>query len=121
MKQFHVILLLIANSIFAQNASKDVLSFEADTDRNQYIVRVGKIDNNKSEVEIQMKCFMLLTNYQGKTEKIEILGVKQKVSNRGNVFFGGELQGGLYVISLSYIENGKKFTNTIEKNVEVIK
>lgn len=109
---------MIANVAFTQNTKRDILSFEADTTRNEYIVRVGDISNDKTQVEVEVKCYMSITDYEGKSEKVEILGVKQKVSNGGNVFFGGELQEGDYIITLSYFEKGKRIEKTIEKSVK---
>lgn len=60
---------------------------------------------------------MILKDYEGKLKNVEILGVKQKVSTGGNVFFGGELQEGEYVVTLSYYQNKKRFEKTIKKSV----
>lgn len=110
--------IMIANVAFTQNTKREILSFEADTKRNEYIVRVGDISNDKTQVEVEVKCYMSITDYEGKSEKVEILGVKQKVSNGGNVFFGGELQEGDYIITLSYFEKGKRIEKTINKSVK---
>ncbi len=110
--------IMIANVAFTQNTKREILSFEADTTRNEYIVRVGDISNDKTQVEVEVKCYMSITDYKGKSEKIEILGVKQKVSNGGNVFFGGELYEGDYVVTLSYVEKGKRIEKTINKSVK---
>ena len=118
MKFFYMILIIFTNTIFAQNTKREILSFEADTTRNEYMVRVGDISNDKTQVEVEVKCYMSITDYEGKSEKIEILGVKQKVSNGGNVFFGGELYEGDYVVSLSYVEKGKRIEKTINKSVK---
>lgn len=109
---------MIANVAFAQNTKREILSFETDTTRNEYIVRVGDISNDKTQVEVEVKCYMSITDYEGKSEKVEILGVKQKVSNGGNVFFGGVLQEGDYIITLSYFEKGKRIEKTINKCVK---
>jgi hypothetical protein len=117
MIKFLIVLILTANSIFAQNSNQDILTFDADTLRNEYIVRVGNLGHDKSQVEVEMKCFMILKDYEGKLKNVEILGVKQKVSTGGNVFFGGELQEGEYVVTLSYYQNKKRFEKIIKKNV----
>lgn len=118
MRKFFIFIILIANVAFTQNTKREILSFEADTTRNKYIVRVGDISNDKTQVEVEVKCYMSITDYEGKSEKIEILGVKQKVSNGGNVFFGGELYEGDYVVTLSYVEKGKRIEKTIIKSVK---
>ncbi len=117
MIKFLIVLILTANSIFAQNVNQDILTFEADTLRNEYIVRVGNLGSDKSHVEVEMKCFMILKDYEGKLKNVEILEVKQKVSTGGNVFFGGELQDGDYFITLTYFQNKKRFEKTIKKIV----
>lgn len=117
MIKFLTVLTMTANSIFAQNANQDILTLETDTIRNEYIVRVGNLGHDKSQVEVEMKCFMILKDYEGKFKNVEILGVKQKVSTGGNVFFGGNLEEGEYVVTLSYFQNKKRFEKTIKKSV----
>ena len=110
-------ILLIANSIYSQKSNQDILSFEIDTVRNEYTVRVGNLGTGKSQVVVEMKCFTSITDYKGKINKIEVMHANQKINNDGNVFFGGKLRNANYIITLSYLEKGKKIIKTIERNV----
>jgi hypothetical protein len=92
------------------------LVFEVDNLKKEFIVKVGKLDDKKSEVELEIKCHSIIIDYKNKNHTVEILNIKQKISNGGKVFFGGELVEGEYVITLSYLENGKKIKK-IEKKV----
>lgn len=119
MKNFYLVLIFLVNTLFAQKAKTDsLITFSIDEENKEYFVKVGDIGNDKSQVEVEVKCYMSIIDYEGKSEKIEILGVKQKVSNGGNVFFGGELQEGDYIITLSYIEKDKRIDKTINKSVK---
>ena len=116
MKILLFVLMFALNSTYAQKTKQNILAFETDTVRNEYIVRIGDLGSEKLNVEVDMKCFNYITDYKGKSHKIEALNINQKVNTGGNVFFGGVLQEGLYIVTLSYIEKGKKVTKTIEKN-----
>lgn len=119
MRKLAVLLfMVVSTSVNSQTLKNDFLSFRVDEENKEYFVKVGDIGNDKSQVEVEVKCYMSITDYEGKSEKVEILGVKQKVSNGGNVFFGGELYEGDYVVTLSYFEKGKRIEKTINKSVK---
>jgi hypothetical protein len=118
MKVLLFVLMFALNSTYAQKTKQNILAFETDTVRNEYIVRIGDLGSEKLNVEVNMKSFNYITDYKGKSHKIEALNINQKVNTGGNVFFGGVLQEGLYIVTLSYTEKGKKLTKTIEKFVK---
>jgi hypothetical protein len=118
MKVLFFVLMLTINSINAQKTKQNIIALETDTIRNEYIVRVGNLNSEMLNVEVKMKSFNYITDYKVKSHKIEIMEIRQQVNTGGNVFFGGELQEGSYIVTLSYIEKGKKVTKTIEKLVK---
>lgn len=109
---------MIVNSIYSQKSNQDILAFEIDSVRNEYTVRVGDLGIGKSQVVVEIKCFISITDYEGKINKIEVMNANQKISYNRNVFFGGQLRDGNYIITLSYLEKGKKIFKTVEKNVK---
>jgi hypothetical protein len=118
MKTLIISFLMIVSSVNAQSLKNEFLNFNVDEENKEYFVKVGDIGNDKSQVEIEIKCFSTLSDYEKNSRTIEILHVNQKINNGGNVFFGGELFEGEYVITLSYVENGKKIKKTQKKVVK---
>ena len=80
-------ILLIANSIYSQKSNQDILSFEIDTVRNEYTVRVGNLGTGKSQVVVEMKCYTSITDYKGKINKIEVMHANQKSITMECVFW----------------------------------
>lgn len=115
MKFFLIAFLMFCSTIKGQTLKNELFSFNVDYTNNEYVVKIGKIDDNKSQVELEIKCYNTVTDYKKQNHTIEILDVKQKI-NGSNLFFGGELVQGEYVIILTYLENGKKIKK-IEKKV----
>lgn len=118
MRKLAVLLFMVVSSVNSQSLKKDFLTFNVDEENKEYFVKVGDIGNDKSQVVVEIKCFVTLSNSKKETRAVEILTVTQKINNGGNVFFGGELYEGDYLISLSYTEKGKRITKTMEKSVK---
>ena len=118
MKTLIILALMFVTSVNSQTLKNEFLSFSVDEENKEYFVRVGDISNTKTQVEVEIKCYSVLSDYEKKTHTIEILHVNQKIDNGGNVFFGGELFEGEYVITLSYTENGKKIKKIEKKSVK---
>lgn len=119
MNFFYLVLIIFVNTFFAQKAKTDsLITFSIDEVNKEYFVKVGDIGNDKSQVVVDIKCYMTYSDYKDKTHSVEILSVKQKINNGGNVFFGGELYEGDYVVTLSYVEKGKRIEKTIKKSVK---
>jgi hypothetical protein len=118
MKTLVILFLMVVSSVNSQSLKNDILKFSVDEKNKEFFVRVGDIGNDKTQVVIEVKCFMTLTNHEQETRTIEILTVIQKINNGGNVFFGGELYEGEYVITLSYVEKGKKIKKIEKKLVK---
>jgi hypothetical protein len=106
---------MINSSIIAQNLKNDLLTFDVDYNNKEFIVRIGTIDDKNSQVEVELKCFGVITDYKNNKHYVENLTIQQQINN-GNVFFGGKLIEGEYVITLTYFENGKKIKK-IEKKI----
>ena len=116
MKFFLIMLLAMSSNIKAQDLKCDLLIFDVDYDKKEFIVKVGKLDDKKSEVEVEIQCNNIIFDYKNQKHTVDVLNIKQKINNGGKVFFGGELIEGEYIVTLSYIENGKKIKK-IEKKV----
>jgi hypothetical protein len=115
MKTFFIIFLTFSLSVKAQNLKKDLLTFNVDYTNKEFIVRIGDIDENKSQIEVEIKCSEIILDYKKEKHFVEVFTIKQHVNN-SNVFFGGKLIEGEYVITLTYVENGKKIKK-IEKKL----
>jgi hypothetical protein len=115
MKVFFITFLMFSLSINAQNLKNELLTFNVDYTNKEFIVRVGDIDENKSQVEVEIKCSKIILDYKKEKHFVEVFNIKQHVNN-SNVFFGGKLIEGEYVITLTYVENGKKIKK-IEKKL----
>lgn len=119
MRKLAVLLfMVVSTSVNSQTLKNDFLSFRVDEENKEYFVKVSDIGNDKSQVVVDIKCYMPITDFKDKTHSVEILSVNQKINNGGNVFFGGELYDGDYVVTLSYVEKGKRIEKTIKKSVK---
>ena len=115
MKVFFIAFLMFSLSIKAQKLKNDLLTFNVDYTNKEFIVRVGDIDKKISQIEVEIKCSEIILDYKKEKHFVEVFNIKQHVNN-SNVFFGGKLIEGEYVITLTYVENGKKIKK-IEKKL----
>jgi methyl coenzyme M reductase subunit D len=76
---------------------------------------IDRIDKKISQIEVEIKCSEIILDYKKEKHFVEVFNIKQHVNN-SNVFFGGKLIEGEYVITLTYVENGKKIKK-IEKKL----
>ena len=117
MKVFFITFLMFSLSVNAQKLKNDLLTFDVDYTNKEFIVRVGDIDENKSQIEVEIKCSKIILDYKKEKHFVEVFNIKQYVNN-SNVFFGGKLVEGEYVITTTYLENGKKIKKVEKKSVK---
>jgi hypothetical protein len=108
MRKFILFLFFTLQSAYSQDLKKDLFSFQIDNQRNEYIVRVAELGFDKRDVTIKLVIYGIIVDYEGKKTEYSSFTATQKLNNDGNIFFGGELVDGRYVITLSYTVDGKK-------------